>query len=180
MRRVLTVRGERAYFFYLDRGAYQSYEHPGRVVLVGQRTGRVIRSRTLRFAPAINGRLPVFLRSREAYELPDYRVPSKPYSVPGAARAAAAGLGAFGGEPAPSLRSAASESLVAARLAAEQLVLDRHRRAALGQRRVDRIARRERPIAPLLVYDPATALAVVVRRDAGHRGDGAVATSRSP
>ena len=63
MRRVLTVGGERAFFFYLDRGAYQRYQHAGRVVLVGQTTGRVIRSRTLTFAPVINGRLPLFLRS---------------------------------------------------------------------------------------------------------------------
>ena len=50
MRSVLTVR-ERAYFFYLDRGAHRSYEHPGRVVLVGAVSGRVIKSRSLRFAP---------------------------------------------------------------------------------------------------------------------------------
>ena len=152
MRSIATVRGERAYFFYLDRGAYQSYEHPGRVVLVGQRSGRVFRSRSLRFAPVINGRLPIFLRSREAYDLPAYRVFAKPYSVAGSARAAAAGLGAFGGEPAVSLRSATSERLVAARLAAEKSCS-----IVIGGRRSLSTGTIGSPsgtaIAPLLVFD---------------------------
>jgi len=93
---VMTVSGEPAYFFYLDKGAYQDYQHAGRVVLVGTQTGHVRRSSTLQFAPTINGRLPVFLRSSEAYELPAYHVASKAYRAPGAARAARAGLLAFG------------------------------------------------------------------------------------
>ena len=75
---------ERAYFFYLDRGAHRSYEHPGRVVLVGAASGRVIRSRSLRFAPAIGGRLPVFLRSREGYEA--RATASRPGRTPSRAR----------------------------------------------------------------------------------------------
>ena len=155
MRSVLTVRGERAYFFYLDRGAYQRYEHPGRVVLVGARSGRVIRSRTLRFAPVIKGRLPIFLRSREAYNLPAYRVSTRPYAVAGAtrARAAAAGLGAFGGEPSAGLRSAASEALVVARLAAERSCT-----IVIGGRSLSPGSIGSpsgTPVAPLLAYTPA-------------------------
>ena len=171
MRHVLTVRGERAYFFYLDRRAYQSYEHPGRVVLVGAVSGRVIRSRSLRFAPVINGRLPVFLRSREAYRLPRYRVAYRPWSVGGATRAAPASLGAFGGEPLTSLRSAASESSVAARLAAEHSCS-----IVVGTRRSSSNGSIGSPsgtaIAPLLVFDPArgASLSAFVADAIGRRG----------
>ena len=120
MRLVLRVGRERAYFFYLDRGAYQAYEHRGRVVLVGARSGRVVRSRTIRFAPAIDGRLPKFLRSREGYDLPRYRVDFTDYSVAGAARAAGAGPGPFGGDGGVQgrclARSVASQRLVASSL----------------------------------------------------------------
>ncbi len=158
MQRVLTVR-ERAFFFYLDRGSYQSYEHAGRVVLVGVVSGRVIRSRTLQFAPVINGRLPVFLRSREAYLLPAYRISTEPYTVPGATRAVAASLGAFGGQPSASLRSAASESFVAARLAAEHscsIVIGGRPSESAGSIG----SSTGTPIAPLLSYDPASGLSL--------------------
>ncbi|MDX6677682.1 MAG: hypothetical protein QOE31_1734, partial [Solirubrobacteraceae bacterium] len=113
---VLGAGSEPAYFFYLDRGAHQAARHAGRVVLVGARTGKVLRSRTIAFAPAIDGRLPVFLRSREGYESARYRVAATDYAVAGAtARAASPRLGSFGASP----RSVASLDAVTASFAAE-------------------------------------------------------------
>ncbi len=175
MRSVLTVGRERAFFFYLDRGAHQAYEHPGRVILVGQRSGRVIRSRTLQFAPTIDGRLPIFLRSREGYELPAYRVFAKDYSVGGAARAASAGPGPFGARAAESAatpRSAASERLVASSLAAEKSCT-----VTVGGRRGETLetlgSSTGTPVLPLLIYDQtgSASLASFVRTEAiGRRG----------
>ena len=150
---VLTVGSEPAYLFYLDRGAYQAAEHNGRVVLVGAITGKVVRSRTIRFAPAVDGRLPVFLRSRAAYESSRYRVWSSDYSVAGAsARAVAPGLG-FDGMAA--LRSVASEGVVAASLAAEHSCT-----VAIGGRQSESVrtlgSASGSPVLPLLNYDPAT------------------------
>jgi hypothetical protein len=156
MRSVLHAGGERAYFFYLDRGAYQSYEHPGRVLLVDAASGRVTRSRAMRFAPVIDGSRPIFLRSREGYDAPAHRVSASEYSVSGAARAAAANpLGAFGAGPTASLRSAASESVVATSLAAERSCT-----VAVGGPRSASLAKlgseSGSPILPLLRYDPST------------------------
>ena len=71
---VLAVGGEGAYFFYQDGGPSQPYPHPGRVALVGVRSGRVRLSRAFTRAPRVNGRLPAFLRSRAAYGSPKYRL----------------------------------------------------------------------------------------------------------
>lgn len=65
--RGVRLRGERAYFFYADLGPFQTYQHPGRVALVGRRTGRVRVSERLMWPPLIRGRLPAFMRSAEAY-----------------------------------------------------------------------------------------------------------------
>jgi hypothetical protein len=167
---VMTAGRHRQYFFYLDRGAYQAYEHPGRVILVDAVTGQARRSRTLRFAPVIDGRLPVFLRSREGYELPAYRVDAKDYAVGGAARAASAGPGPFGARAAAASavpRSAASEALVASRLAAEKSCT-----VAVGARRSDNLdtlgSTSGAPVLPLLVYNQSgrTSLAAFVRSEA--------------
>lgn len=71
---VLAVGRERALFFYRDGGPSQPYPHPGRVALVGVRSGKVRLSRTITRAPRVNGRLPAFLRSRAAYGSSRYRV----------------------------------------------------------------------------------------------------------
>jgi hypothetical protein len=71
---VLAVRRERALFFYQDGAPAQPYPHPGRVALVGLRSGKVRLSRTITRAPRVNGRLPAFLRSRAAYRSSRYRV----------------------------------------------------------------------------------------------------------
>ena len=71
---VLASGRERARFFYRDEAPYQPYPHPGRVALVGMRSGKVRVSRTITRAPRVNGRLPAFLKSRAAYGSSRYRV----------------------------------------------------------------------------------------------------------
>ncbi len=73
-RTVLAVRGERALFFYEDRAPGRAYPRPGRVALVGLRSGKVRLSKTIMRAPRVNGRLPAFLRSHAAYASSKYRV----------------------------------------------------------------------------------------------------------
>lgn len=64
---------EPVWFFYADQAPYQAFEHPGRVALVGRRTGRVTLSRALRWAPLIDGALPAFLADPAAYRAPVHR-----------------------------------------------------------------------------------------------------------
>jgi hypothetical protein len=71
---VMRVGAERAWLFYEDRGPSQAFEHPGRVVLVGARTGRVRTSSRLRWVPLVGGRAPAFFRSAEGYESKRYRI----------------------------------------------------------------------------------------------------------
>jgi hypothetical protein len=63
----MRLRGERAYLFYADLGPFQAYQHPGRVALVGERSGRVRVSPRLMWPPLVDGRLPAFMRSASAY-----------------------------------------------------------------------------------------------------------------
>ena len=71
---VLAVRRERAFFFYRDGAPSQPHARRGRVALVGVKSGKVRLSRTLTRAPRVNGRLPAFLRSPDAYASSTYRV----------------------------------------------------------------------------------------------------------
>jgi hypothetical protein len=71
---VLAVGRERALFFYRHGGPSPRSRKPGRVALVGVRSGRVRLSRTITRAPRVNGRLPAFLRSSAAYGSSRYRV----------------------------------------------------------------------------------------------------------
>ena len=70
---VLRVGSEPAWLYYEDRGPFQLFEHPGRVALVGQRSGDVELSRVLSWPPLADGRLPRFLRSAAAYRNPSLR-----------------------------------------------------------------------------------------------------------
>src|SRR5437764_1365317 len=71
---VLGRARERAFFYYEDLGPFRAYPHPGRVALVGAKSGKVRVSKVLSRAPRVNGRLPVFLRSSSAYRSSSYRV----------------------------------------------------------------------------------------------------------
>jgi hypothetical protein len=85
---VTRTRGEAAWLFYEDQVPYQSYEHRGRVVLVGARTGRVTVTRPLDWPPLIDGRLPVFLKGYEQYRDARYRVFARSWRLRGSAPAA--------------------------------------------------------------------------------------------
>jgi hypothetical protein len=71
---VAKVGREGAFFFYQDGAPFEAYPHPGRVVLVSVKRGKVKVSKTLMRAPRINGRLPAFLKSRKSYNSPEYVV----------------------------------------------------------------------------------------------------------
>jgi hypothetical protein len=167
---VLRAGAERAYFFYLDRGAQRLYEHPGRVILVDARTGDTIRSRTLRYAPAINGRLPLFLRNRLGYENARYRVTSSAYAVAGSARAAAVNpLGSFGASPIATLRSAASQGAAARALVAEHSCTVSVGGAPARRAAIELASRA--PVLPRLFFQPAgVSLAAFVRDAIDKRG----------
>jgi hypothetical protein len=82
---VMSVGGEPVWLFYADRGPHQGFQHPGRIALVGVRTGKVTLSRTLAWVPLVGGRLPVFFSSADGYEGNRYVVFDRPW--PGAAPA---------------------------------------------------------------------------------------------
>jgi hypothetical protein len=90
---VTRTGGEAAWLFYADEAPYQAYQHRGRVVLVGQRTGRVTVTRALTWPPLIAGRLPVFLRSYGAYRTRRHRVFTRAYRLRGNAPTAQARAG---------------------------------------------------------------------------------------
>ena len=72
---------EASWLFYADHGPSLAFEHPGRIVLVGQESGKVRVSQRLRWVPLINGRLPAFFKSPERYASKDYRVFDRPWKV---------------------------------------------------------------------------------------------------
>jgi hypothetical protein len=65
---VLRSPGEPVWLFFADRGPHQAFEHPGRIALVGARTGKVTLSRTLSWVPLVAGRLPAFFATNAGYE----------------------------------------------------------------------------------------------------------------
>ncbi|HEV2813791.1 MAG TPA: Ig-like domain-containing protein [Solirubrobacteraceae bacterium] len=71
---VAKVGPGRAFFFYQDSGPFQPYPHPGRVALVGVKSGKAKLSTTFNRAPLVNGKLPAFLTNAQAYRSPRYRV----------------------------------------------------------------------------------------------------------
>jgi hypothetical protein len=63
-----------AFLFYEDSGPYQPYKHPGRVALVGAKSGKVTLSRTIMGAPRVNSELLPFLTTPKRYASSKYRV----------------------------------------------------------------------------------------------------------
>jgi len=103
--RVARVGREPVWFFYADEQPFAAYQHPGRIALVGQRSGRVTVSRRFSWPPLLDGRLPYFLRSYAGYRNPRARAftrlwrPARPKAkagpaAVGAASAAVASAGA--------------------------------------------------------------------------------------
>ena len=128
---IFTVKGEPAWFFYEDRAPFQAYEHLGRVVLVGQRTGRVQISKDLAWPPLLGTKLPPFLRNFAAYRDDRYRAFERAWSLGAGATniAPAATRQARGNEkvvpPLPSTLGSDPASLDARREAARQLAEER-------------------------------------------------------
>jgi len=65
---------ERSWLFFEDRGPHQAFEHPGRVVLVGERTGTVRVSSRTAWVPLVAGRVPAFFRSAKGYKSNGLRI----------------------------------------------------------------------------------------------------------
>lgn len=66
--------GRKAWLFWADGAPYAYFQHPSRLLLVDAHSGRLIRDRTLRWWPVVDGRAPVFVRSPSAYARAAYRV----------------------------------------------------------------------------------------------------------
>jgi hypothetical protein len=74
---VIRAGSEPVWLFHEDAGPSQAFEHPGRIVLVGARTGAVRVSREIRWVPLVAGRVLPFFRTARAYESERYRVFSR-------------------------------------------------------------------------------------------------------
>jgi TolB protein len=66
--------GKRAWLFWEDLAPYAGFAHPSRLVLVDDRTGKIVRDRILDYWPLVNGRPPPFLTTPAGYESATYRV----------------------------------------------------------------------------------------------------------
>jgi Bacterial Ig domain len=129
------VGREPAWFFYADEGPFQAYQHPGRVVLVGQRSGRVTVTRRFSWPPLLDGRLPAFLRSYAGYRDPRARAftrlwrPERPQAKAGPAAAGTGALAPLGGvgalAAAPRAAAAPAPAIDAERRAAAALAAER-------------------------------------------------------
>ncbi len=88
---VIRVGDEAAWLYYEDRAPFQLYEHPGRVALVGVRSGSVRVSASFDWPPLVAGRLPLYLRNAVGYRDRRYRVFTRLPRVAGSARKSARG-----------------------------------------------------------------------------------------
>jgi VCBS repeat-containing protein len=77
---LLRAGAEPTFFFFEDQGPHQAFEHPGRVVLVGSRTGKV-RLADTRWVPLLDGKVPAFFASAKNYEAERFHVLSRPWST---------------------------------------------------------------------------------------------------
>ena len=87
-RLVLVTGSEPVWFFHEDQGPNQAFAHPGRIVTVGARTGKVRISRRINWVPLIGNKPPAFFRNAQNYESDRYRVFDRPWSAEAAARRA--------------------------------------------------------------------------------------------
>ncbi|HEV2815113.1 MAG TPA: Ig-like domain-containing protein, partial [Solirubrobacteraceae bacterium] len=78
---VMRTGAERSWFFFEDQGPHQAFEHPGRVVVVGERTGKVRISELTRWVPLVHGRPAAFFRSAKNYESKRFRVFSRTWAA---------------------------------------------------------------------------------------------------
>jgi len=78
----------RAWLFWEDLLPYGEFQHPSILLLIDDRTGRVLRRQAESLFPLVNGRLAAFLRSPRAYGSGGFRVFAN-FPPAGAGRAAA-------------------------------------------------------------------------------------------
>jgi len=115
---VARVRREAAWFFYADKAPFKAYQHPGQVVLVGAKSGKVLKTRTLMWPPLIDGRLPAFMRTAAAYRSKQNYAFYRPYGT-ATASAASASAASLRAAAAPSLTRSAATQQAADTLAAQ-------------------------------------------------------------
>ncbi len=70
----LRAAGRRVWVYWLDLALGAKFEHPGRILLVDDRTGATGRPVATRWYPLIDGRRPAYLRSPAAYLSRRYHV----------------------------------------------------------------------------------------------------------
>jgi PKD repeat protein len=67
----------KAWLFWEDLAPGALFEHPSVMVLVDDRSGKVVRRQNMAWWPIVNGRRPAFLKSLDAYYAPTYRIYGK-------------------------------------------------------------------------------------------------------
>jgi hypothetical protein len=75
-----TSTRERSWMFYVDSMPYGQFQHGGRIVLIGATSGRVLLSKTTRYSPYVNGKLPPFLGNTRRYQAKTWRVFYRPWT----------------------------------------------------------------------------------------------------
>ncbi len=66
--------GKAAWLFWLDQAAYAHFQHPSRLLLIDDGTGKVLRNRALSFYPLVDGKRPAYLSSWKVYGSATYHV----------------------------------------------------------------------------------------------------------
>jgi len=69
-----TATGKAAWLFWLDQAAYAHFQHPSRLLLIDDGTGKVLRNRALSFYPLVDGKRPAYLSSWKVYGSATYHV----------------------------------------------------------------------------------------------------------
>jgi hypothetical protein len=70
----LRAAGRAVWVYWLDQAYGARFEHPGRILLVDDRSGTASRPRATLWYPLVDGRRPAYLRSPKAYAQKQWRV----------------------------------------------------------------------------------------------------------
>lgn len=65
--------GKRSWLYWQDLAPYAGFEHRSVMLVIDDRTGRVLRRKKLLYYPIVNGKRPAYLRSAKAYSRKRYR-----------------------------------------------------------------------------------------------------------
>ena len=102
--------GRKAWLFWLDQAAYAQFLHPSRLLLVDDKTGKVLRSVPMSLYPLVDGKRPAFLASWPAYRAARAHVwsniPGDPATRTTAGVTRAAGASQVAGAAAPAAATA--------------------------------------------------------------------------